>query len=307
MTDVAVKAPPRPVPGLYRDLSMEEYLALPAMSASRLERFRRSPLQYRHSLTEPGLTTRALERGTALHMALLEPDLFRTRYVVAGPCEALLASGKRKGEPCGNGGSSLHLDVGWLCGTHVKGFGPGLDDSAEILPADDYDSVLGMAEAVMAHPRARTLMEGRGEFEATVVFEDPETGVVCKIRPDRLVKRAGMYVALKSTRDAAPWAFPRDAENRGYFRSLAIYRRGLRAIGWPLREIAVLAVESAAPHDLECWLVDEGSLDKADVEISRLLGRYAICEADDYWPGYSDGGFRILRRPPWATDHDEEE
>ena len=62
-------------PGLYRDVPMAEYLALPYMSASKLEVLNRSPLQYRHSLTAPQQTTDALARGTALHMAVLEPLL----------------------------------------------------------------------------------------------------------------------------------------------------------------------------------------------------------------------------------------
>ena len=290
--------------GLCQGLDMAAYLALPCMSASKLETLRRSPLQYRHALTKPAVTSDALERGTALHLAILEPALFETRYIVAEPCEALLQSGKRKGEPCGKAGLFLHKDVGWVCGIHVKGFGSGLDTDAEVISAENAAAVRGMAAAVAAHPRAKTLFDGRGEFEATIVFDDPETGVTCRIRPDRLVERVGMNVDIKSTRDAAEWAFPRDAENRGYFRKLAFYRRGLRSIGWPYQSTAVLAIESAAPHDLIPYLVLEEDLDSADQEITRLLERYKMCEADGVWEGYATE-FLVLRRPAWAVNKED--
>jgi exodeoxyribonuclease VIII len=292
--------------GIYRDLPMAEYLALPFMSASKLLPLRRSPLQYRHALQTPQGSTDALDRGTALHMAVLEPLLFEGHYTVAEACmQPLGKKSSRPGEPCGTRGLLLHRDLGWLCGVHVKGCGDGIDTSREILTADNYASVIGMRNAILAHDRARSLFEGKGEFEVTIVFDDPETGIRCKCRPDRYVARASMLVDIKSSFDAAPSDFPRLAENRGYFHKLAFYRRGLRAVEWPLTEIAVLAVEPDAPHDLAPYLIEDmKDLDAADADISRLLRVLRQCEDNDRWPGYaaSEDGFLMLRRPKWAEE-----
>lgn len=295
--------------GLHTDIPMRDYLALSAMSASRLEALRRSPLQYQHSLTVEPETSEALERGEALHCALLEPDRFAARYLIAGACVQLLKSGARKGEPCGNPGIALHDELGWLCGMHMKGFGSGIRTDVEVLSQANHEAATGMRDAILGHPRARTLVEGRGGSEITGIFADPETGVLCKIRPDRLVERSGVLVEIKTTRDAAPWAFPGDAERRGYFRKLALYRRGLRALGWDYQATAIIAVESERPHDLICYLLDEEDLDAADREVSRLLRQYRTCEEVGVWPGYQSGedGFVILRRPDWAKDFTETE
>jgi hypothetical protein len=140
-----------------------------------------------------------------------------------------------------------------------------------------------------------------------LVFDDPNTGVRCKIRPDRLIERAGMLVDIKSCRDAAEWAFPRQAENLGYFRKLALYRRGLRAHGWPIQEIAVLAIESEAPYDLAPYLVDPNDIDATDDEVSRLLRLFVTCKETNRWPGYaaSEDGFLVLRRPAWAQNGEQ--
>ena len=299
MSDVATLGP-----GIHQNVPMEDYLALPFMSASRLERFRRSPMQYRHSLTAPAEVTPALERGTALHLAILEPALFEGRYVVLGICEGR----KKDGAPCSYQGS-VYRDGQSFCKTHDPAKGEAPDPRVEIMQETEYAKVLGMAAAIRGNPRAWSCFEGRGDFEATIIFEDPETGVVCRIRPDRLVERAGMHVALKSTRDASEHAFRNDAERRGYFRSFALYRRGLRAVEWPYQATAVVAPEPEAPHDLDCFLVDEGrfeaALETADVEVSALLRQYAECEKDNHWPGYCRGEFRLLTRPSWATKSEE--
>jgi hypothetical protein len=283
-------------PGIYRDMPMSEYLALPLMSASKLEKLRRSPLQYRHALTAPQKKTDALDRGTALHMAILEPLLFDGYYTVAGECAVMTKTKDPK--PCGSSGKYLHAELGWLCGTHVKGCGPGLRTDIEIIGADTHDAVMGMRAAILAHPRARTLFEGKGEFESTLVWE--EDGVLCKARPDRLIARAGMNVDVKTTTNAEEHAFARQAENMGYWRKLAWYRRGLRALGWPYSTSTLLAVESPAPHDLVPYLIDENDLNTADSEIDRLLRVLRQCETSGEWPGYTTE-FATLQRPGWAT------
>jgi hypothetical protein len=290
-------------PGVYPELPMADYLALPYMSASRLELIRRSPLQLKHSLGQPEETSPALERGTALHLAVLEPLLFEGRYVTIGQCEGL----KKNLERCSYQGSVLRNGKSF-CGTHDPDKGADPDPDIEVLTEKDFNAVLGMRDAIMAHKRARSLFEGRGLFECTVIFDDPVTGVRSKIRPDRLVERAGMLTDIKSSWDACPSAFPRLAENRGYFRKLALYRRGLNAVGWPLREISVLAVEPDPPFDLAPYLIEDmKDLDAADAEITRLLALYQQCTETNTWPGYasSEDGFLMLRRPAWAVRTEE--
>jgi hypothetical protein len=303
--DVPAPEPLQLEPGIHRNLSMSDYLRLPYMSASRLEKLRRSPLQYQHCLSEEREGSSALDRGTALHMAILEPPLFNANYTVAGDCAQPLKSGARKGEPCGTRGLFLHRQFGWLCGVHVKGCGDNLDTSKEILTESDHARVLGMRDAILGHPRAKTLFEGKGEFEATVIFDDPETGVRCRIRPDRMIERAGMLVDIKTTRDAAPWSFPRQAEALGYFRKLAFYRRGLRAIGWPHTATAIVAPESDAPFDLCCYLAEEDDLDGAHMEVTRLLRIFKQCDESGDWPGYATE-FQPLSRPAWAKNGEAE-
>ena len=286
--------------GWTHDLPLADYLQVPAMSASLLEAFRRCPEHYRYALQAPCSPTSALERGTALHLAILEPGAFEGHYVPLGRCE-----GKRKdGERCAYRGS-IYRDGQSFCKSHDPAKGEPPEPGVEVLAEADYASVLGMRDAVLRHPRAGSLFEGRGELEVTGVFEDPETGVLCKIRPDRLVERANLSANLKSTRDASPWVFGADAARRGYHRREAFYRRGLAALGTECTASALVTVESAPPYSVACYLIDEDHLRVAGTEVTRLLDHFKYCEAADYWPGYGDE-FLTLRLPGWATRTEED-
>lgn len=285
-------------PGIYPDMTMAEYQALPYVSASRLEKLVRSPKQFKHALSEAPKETPALEKGTALHMAVLEPKLFEGYYIVLGQCDGV----KKDKDRCSYQGS-FYRDGQSFCKTHDPLRGRPMED-VEVLERPVFDAVTGMRDSINGHPRARSLFEGRGEFEVSIVFDDPETGVRVRMRPDRLVERAGMLVDIKTCFDAREWAFGRQAERLGYWRKLALYRRGLRAVSWPYKYTSVLAIESLAPFDLFPYLIEENDLDDADAEVTRLLNLYKQCVQEDSWPGYSKG-FAVLARPSYARDRND--
>lgn len=291
----ALRVVPIPEPGIYRDMPMADYLALPLMSASGLDLLRRSPLQYQHARTAPPDDTDATALGTALHCAVLEPELFARHYVASGPCVQLLKTGDRKGLPCGNPGTALHQESGWLCGVHAKGDVAAVITGLHILTAFDFAAVVAMREAILRHPLANFIFDGECHREVTLIFKDSETGVLGKARPDLLAGN-GILVDFKTTRDAAPWSFTRDADKLGYFRKFAWYRRALRALDWPYTCSAVVAPETAAPFDLVYYHVDETELDAEDREIDGLLRLYRTCQESGVWPGYADD-FVFLTRP----------
>lgn len=270
-------------PGWYPGLSMPAYLTLDAMSASGIERLRRSPLHFRHWKDTPSEETDAMRLGTALHTALLEPELFRGRYV--------------RGIE-GDGRTKAVKDARAALAEEFPG--------ATILTPQQWDDLTGMRDAVMAHPRARSFFEGEGDNELTGVWLDPITGVACKMRLDRDVPRAAVIVDLKSTRDASPHAFARQCANLGYHRKSAFYRRGCAALDRPRNGSALIAVESSPPYAVAVYLLDEGDLDRADTEIARHLNVYADCLDRDEWPGYGSE-MTSLPMPGWATEGNDDE
>ena len=101
-------------PGLHRGLPMAEYQAIDAMGSGRLEWLHVSALHYRWMLEHPPETTEAQHLGTALHMAVLEPDgpsfslleLAAVRGVRSSP---LVAEVLRQAERRAGGGGARRL------------------------------------------------------------------------------------------------------------------------------------------------------------------------------------------------------
>lgn len=282
-------------PGWYKDIPMADYLAIDAMSSSGIELFRRSPLHFK--VRPEDKETPAKKEGTALHLALLEPEKFKGRYISVGRCEATKSDRTR----CTYNGSVIRLEAGKAhsyCGTHDP-FKGRVEEGIEIMPAEALDRIEGMRQAVLAHPDARQFFVGRGASELVGVWKDPATGVLCKIRLDRQIDRADfIHADLKSTADASEDAFRRTAGRLGYHRKCSWYRRGMAELGKPATSSVLIAVESPKPHGCATYILDEVQLKKVGQAIDGLLYRYAECLETGNFPGY-DTGLRHLSFAKW--------
>src|SRR5690606_21702198 len=121
--------------------------------------------------------------GQAIHMAILQPDLFRRHYVRRPDLDLRTKAGREALEA---------LQAEYPCAT--------------ILPAEQYDTCLAIRDAVHSHPYARKLL--RGQTEVSAVWRDPWFGVLCKGRFDCL-STLGVIVDCKSVTDASPRAMQR--------------------------------------------------------------------------------------------------
>ena len=71
----------------------------------------------------------------------------------------------------------------------------------KILTFEDHKKLNLMFESVMAHPKARALIEAEGIAESSYFWKDEETGVDCKCRPDKHISSQGLLVDVKTTPD----------------------------------------------------------------------------------------------------------
>jgi hypothetical protein len=168
----------------------------------------------------PQTDTLDMRLGRAIHCAILEPEAYPKRWIVAGPCAAT----KKDGGVCGSQGS-LYLDGDWFC--RVRGHGPEgsgpLPEGVEVLTEADVETVKISAAAVAEHKlAAKTLSGGLPEHE--IEWTEPETGIACRGRIDYL--RPSQVVDLKSTIEETVRAFERTVANRMYHAQLAWYHDG---------------------------------------------------------------------------------
>lgn len=275
-----MNAPDRAALGLIPYMPAESYHAIAAMSAGGLKRMRQSPAhfygQQLHPCRPHSRPTPAMKAGTLFHVALFEPGELASRYAV-------------KPE-----GLSLATKDG-------KAWKESVPVGLEIIDADDLAKARAQAANVLALPEVAALM-AEGMAEASAFWIDPETGEMCKCRPDWTSPAFDGVVLIdgKSCGDASPDGFARTAWNMGYLHTAAWYIDGYQAAtGQRVHGYVFGAVEHEWPHVAAAYMVPDDVLDMARADNRRLLNLYAECKRTGIWPGYS-AGISLITLPAWA-------
>lgn len=295
----------RPEPGIYPGTPMDEYHAWEAASNSRLTKLMKSPQHLRAYLEAEHTDTPALSFGRAAHVAILEPDAFRSQYGTASQCIAKT----KKGERCSKTGTWPIVGGGALCTTHLSEEAE-VDESIELLTDADFAACLAMRDSVHAMKRAGGMLAGDGDVELSIAWDDPTTGVRCKGRLDRLSLDlpGGVIVDLKTTNDASLLSFERSIFSFGYHRQAGMYLDGAKEVGITAKHYVILAVEKKPPYGVGVFRLTEGAIDGGRDQLRPLLGLYARIQdlpREDWW-GYPDE-VRDVSLPRYAWDQLDEQ
>lgn len=262
-------------PGIHRGVSMAEYLALDAVSASLLHRFQPTALHARHYMTQPREDTTALMVGEAAHYAILEPDLFDARYAVI--------------PQFGRSNADKAAKADWISA----------HPSIVALKQDEYDAAIGISKAVRAHAEASRYLYGRGQNEVTLVWNNDL--VLCKARPDRIADVDGWTFVpdIKTCRNADAKWFSKAVHDYGYHQKAAWYLDALNAFAPRERRFLFIAVESAAPHAVAIYELTDDALAQGRDENAAALATYREAASTGIWPGYPTG-IQYLDLPKYA-------
>ena len=122
--------------------------------------------------------------------------------------------------------------------------------------------------------------------EQSIVWTDAETGLLLKIRPDRILERLdGTWVDedLKTTTDVTPRAFRAQCFRFAYFDRCAFYLDGLEALtGQPARCVLV-AVTKEPPFQVAAYEPRAQWIDEARHRNRALLREVARCFETNDW------------------------
>jgi len=266
-------------PGAYLlDMPNADYHGSEGVSKSGLDLIERSPAHYRYRVAKAA--TRGMELGTAIHTALLEPERFASEYMLLKDVKDRRASEYKQA---------------------VKVYG-----SECTLTGPEADKVAGMQEAVYANPHARELLEVDGWRELSGFAIDPDTGILCRHRPD-LLTASGVMVDLKKTQDARADAFSRAVYNYRYHVQAAFYMDQYFWItGERVERFVFLAVEEEMPHGVKIYQLDDDAIAIGREAYRENLRTYASSEASNEWPCY-DSAPELLSLPGWAVAQYENE
>lgn len=293
-------------PGLYDEMSNEEYQAVEAESKSRLDTIsdeaEGSPLHYWNRYIRPDRPpekkTEALILGDAIHKAILEPDLVDKHFFTA-PADAPKNPDSRSRKAAKPSQGTLDGIAYW-------------DDLFELnkgkllLKPDQMDLVIRSRDAVWRDPTARGLLTGCA-VEQSYFAIDPITGLLVKCRHDANKLDAGLACDVKSTLSAHPGSFSKSIDNYRYHvqHPWYLWVPELHYGGPAFEHFAFICVEKDEPNPVEVYYLDPEDIETGRKAMRKDLDMIARCRDAGVWPSYTGGnGATQISRPDWAKRRD---
>jgi len=263
-------------PGCFHmDVPSEEYHELPdSVSCSGLKQLLRSPAHFQAYLDKADDSKPNI--GTALHCAVLEPERFEDDYTVF--------QGRR--------------------GTKAFDAFVAENPGKVILNEQEWIKVQGMTRAIMTHkeyPLWRALQMARREM--SVFWTDEETGVQCRVRFDALAAPFANF-DLKTTTDARPEQFIKQAVRLDYDLQAAMYTEGARHFTGEVLPFIFVAIEEDTPNGLWLHTAGQSMIDNGWKKFRRALAAYKRCMETGQWPGYVTP-YSTLEMPRYALQEQD--
>lgn len=263
------------------DMTNADYHAHPSVSKSHLDDVARSPAHYYARRLDPNRepreATKAMEFGTAVHCAVLEPDRFEAEYIVAPKFDRRTKAGKAAAEDF----EAQNKGRLWL-------------------PRDEYDACRRVRDSVRSHPVVGLLLDS-GAAEQSMFWTDPDTGIECKCRPDWLTGDGAVVLDVKTTEDARQEAFARSIVNYRYFVQAPFYIDGVGMATGAVPDLFVfIAVEKSPPYPTAMYFADQQMIEHGRAEYSRNLSTIKASRESGLWLGYPEE-LMPISMPRWAV------
>ncbi|MCD8350001.1 MAG: PD-(D/E)XK nuclease-like domain-containing protein [Planctomycetaceae bacterium] len=236
------------------------------LSSHALMEFIESPAAYHGKMigTLPAKDSDAYRAGRAAHCRILEGrDAYRRRYTFGGPINE--KTGKYYGQ-------QTKAYEEWRVLQEA--------DGREVLP-DSTDTLCEfMAASVERHPEA---MESLAEGEPEAVARAKYCGFDCQIKIDWLKPDA--IVDLKTCRELRRFHY--DFFSYRYPNQLSFYQKVFECFAGVRLPIYIIAVEKEAPYRSTLYQIEQGVLDKAQLENENAIHGLRECIRSGLWPtGY---------------------
>lgn len=168
-----------------------------------------------------------------------------------------------------------------------------------------WDMVHGMAAALARHKLASALLSAdQGVAEQTIVWQDPQTGVMCRALLDQLRHPAPagqpFFVPdYKTAESAHPDRVARSLGDWGYHVQGWWYEQAVKAAGrGPDVRFSLVVQEKSAPYLVSVCFPDREAIQAGGMLARDAINQYAECVERGVWPGYSEQGVPVSL-PPW--------
>lgn len=232
---------------------MTDYYSIPALSASGINAFYKSPLHFwRESPFNPDRIVRAetpaMRFGKLCHALLLEEKAFEDNYAV------LYSS-------FGKGSKKRSLEVQ----LELEGFQKE-NEGKTLITHEEFQQAQRLRDAAMRNNAVKALL-GQGSAEKPLFWEN---GISCKAKLDYY--RDGLILDYKTSTSASPRDFSKALVNFGYHRQAAWYMDGIeRVLGERPRGFVFIVQEKDVPEAIGVYEIDGTALSFGQTENEEAI------------------------------------
>jgi hypothetical protein len=284
--------------GIYSGVPMETYHSAklctgPSISSGGLRTiFNRSPAHYwttspyNQDRLEDQDESTALKFGRALHDLLFAHEQFKKLYVARPDTMPDEKTGEHKPFLL-----SRNVCKAWMQ-IQAKA-------NRTVLTQLEYERLIGIGRALGQHDLVKRGALN-GLIELSMVWQDAETGVWLKSRPDVIPTADLTFVDLKTTTDCRLPAIERAVANFGYTQQAALVAEACESLlGQPLKEFYLLFVEKEPPYSITTARIKDHEIVRGKRANRAALRRFASCYQAKQWPGPTDGQIFNIELPEW--------
>lgn len=261
--------------GWQENMSDEVYHATKtAVGSSSLKMMIKSPHAFAAAMWgKPKEPTKAMRFGTLAHLAMLQGQLFRSRYVVQPEFESY----DQKGNRSESKNTTYYKNK-------VAEWKASLPPDAIIVTEEERENLFCMIESVLSHPDASALIKG-SKTEIAGFWQDEQTGINCKLKPDILSFDASILPDLKTTQDVSWESFRRSVESLRYDIQMAMYAEGVRRLTGRVPENQVwICVESKYPFETRVYELNDAYKKIGQHDFRYALNKIKECIAAKNFP-----------------------
>jgi hypothetical protein len=252
--------------GIY-DISNADYHASSAISRSGISILKKSPLHFWNKYLNPDKEeekgkegSSAMTIGTAVHTLVLQPSLWDSEFFLLEKVDSRTKAGKE-----------------YMQEVASKSKGKVL------IKSEDAKKAQEIAAAMLEHKIVNSLLKG-SNIEKSLFWQDEESGLLCKARPDIWHPTINVIADIKTANDSSIDSFSYSVKQYNYHIQAAMQIDAVLAnTGCEVSEFFFIVASTEAPYKPYVYLLPSEAIEIGRKEYKDALKILKKCFENKKW------------------------